>query len=466
MWLGRSRKAGGRGRWRHVPIEHLCAWPDEPSEELCTSVAASGLLQPLVVTPQGRGYIVLEGRRRYHAARRAGITRVPVVVVKLTPEDAVALRRWHPELEACEDATSMRVLALLEEARRRGVIDGEDVSRLRAKAEDEVIASIAEIWRSRKARVEPPPSPPPDSNAAVRRCEPARSATNGGERQALERLERMFATIAVRSRINGAEAERIVQLLLKHRQCAPDAFLDWRNGLPLDPLARNALLVCKMCLHMALGLKWTPLQVLRMGVAGLLHNVGLVALGWKPGPAAGAAEGLTAIEPIAHVDVGARLIQEARTWGFQVQSVCLDHHERWNGEGEPRGKRGEDVDLPTRMAALLDSFALLVNPWAGEGRAPRDAYRCIEAMTLAENLFDPGVLRAFAMHFSKFPVGSVLKLPGGEVARVVGPNPIDPARPHLRILEPEARRGSLADLEAHDDACEDLSLMWEAPAAS
>ena len=462
MWLGRGRKRGVESRVRNLPIECLCAWPGEPSEELCASVAASGLLRPLVVAPQGQGYVVLDGRRRYHAARRAGIERVPVVIVRLTPEEAAALRRWHPELDACEGATSMRVLALLEEARRRGIIDGEDVSRLRTKAEDEVIASIAEIWRSRKERSAHPPSAPSEPNAGERRSEPARSAANGGERQAVERLEGMFASIAVRGRINGAEVERIVQLLVRRRQAEPDAFIEWRNGLPLDPVARNALLVCKMSIHMALGLKWTPLQVLRMGVAGLLHNVGLVALGWKPGRA----EGLTVVEPIAHVDAGARLIQEARTWGFQVQSVCLDHHERWNGKGEPRGKRGEDVDLPTRMAALLDSFALLVNPWAGEGRAPREAYRCIEAMTLAESLFDPGVLRAFAMHFSKFPVGSIVKLPSGEIARVVGPNPIDPARPRLRILEPEAQRGGLADLDAPEDSCEDLSLRWEEPAVS
>ena len=145
MWLGRGRKRGAESRVRNLPLERLCAWPGEPSEELCASVAAHGLLRPLVVAPQGQGYIVLDGRRRYHAARRAGIERVPVVVVRLSPEEAVVLRRWHPELQTCEDAGSLRVLALLEEARRRGIIDGEDVIRLRAQAEDEVIASIAAV---------------------------------------------------------------------------------------------------------------------------------------------------------------------------------------------------------------------------------------------------------------------------------------------------------------------------------
>ena len=461
MWLGRGRKRGAESRVRNLPLERLCAWPGEPSEELCASVAAHGLLRPLVVAPQGQGYIVLDGRRRYHAARRAGIERVPVVVVRLSPEEAVVLRRWHPELQTCEDAGSLRVLALLEEARRRGIIDGEDVIRLRAQAEDEVIASIAEVWRARQARAAEPPSPGAEPSAGRREGTAAPQAGRGGCRQAVEGLEDMFARIAVRGRINGAQVERFVQFLVRRRQVEPETFIEWRNTLPLDPVARNALLVCKMCIHMALGLKWTPLQVLRMGVAGLLHNVGLVALGWKPGPT----EGLTVVEPIDHTEAGARLIREARTWGYQVQSVCLDHHERWNGRGEPRGKRGEEVDLPTRIAAFLDSFALLVNPWTGEGRTPREAYRCIEAMTLAEDLFDPGVLRAFALHFSKFPVGSIVRLPGGEIARVVGPNPIDPIRPRLRVLEPEARRGGLADLDDPADACEDLSLQWDASAA-
>jgi hypothetical protein len=486
MWPGRGKKKDVVAGWRYLPVERVRARDEDPPQDLCASVATSGLIQPLLVTPHGEGFVVLEGKRRFQAARRAGMARVPAVVIDLSPEAAAEVRRWHPELDLPAPVATGRVAALLEEARRRGIIDGREANRLGSKEEGEVFAVLTDIWRTKKAggvativpqepgdassggaeiaepedaepsasEASPSPELPP---AGEQRAAPSRRGRAAEERQAVERVEQFFASASVRGRINGPEAERIVQLILKNRQNDPHAFLDWRNGLPLEPVARNAMLVAKMSLHMAQGLKWTRLQVLRMGVAGLLHNVGLAALGWKPG----LAEGPAAPEPITHVDAGARLIQEARTWGFQVQSVCLDHHERWNGSGEPRHKTGEEVDLPTRMIALFDTFALLVNPWHGEGIAPREAFARVEAMAAAEQLFDPTVCRAFAAHFSKYPVGSVLKLADGAIARVVAANPSDPARPRLRVMEPEAQRDRFLDLEPGENACEDLSLTWE-----
>lgn len=50
-------------------------------EELAESIRTQGLVQPLVVTPEGEGtYAIIAGERRWRAARRAGLESVPVVV--------------------------------------------------------------------------------------------------------------------------------------------------------------------------------------------------------------------------------------------------------------------------------------------------------------------------------------------------------------------------------------------------
>jgi ParB family chromosome partitioning protein len=55
---------------------------DEPAiEELAESIRAQGIVQPLVVTPEGEGiYAIIAGERRWRAARRAGLEEVPVVI--------------------------------------------------------------------------------------------------------------------------------------------------------------------------------------------------------------------------------------------------------------------------------------------------------------------------------------------------------------------------------------------------
>ncbi len=52
---------------------------------LVASICKRGLLQPLIVAPDGR---LLAGRRRLEAARRAGLATVPVVVCEITSERA------------------------------------------------------------------------------------------------------------------------------------------------------------------------------------------------------------------------------------------------------------------------------------------------------------------------------------------------------------------------------------------
>ncbi len=57
---------------------------DARLEELAASIKANGVIQPIVVRKTGDGYRIIAGERRWRAARRAGLTRVPVVVKDLS----------------------------------------------------------------------------------------------------------------------------------------------------------------------------------------------------------------------------------------------------------------------------------------------------------------------------------------------------------------------------------------------
>jgi len=65
--------------------------------ELADSIADNGILQPILVRPRAgtssttSGYEIVAGERRYRAALKAGLTRVPVVVRQLTDEETLAL---------------------------------------------------------------------------------------------------------------------------------------------------------------------------------------------------------------------------------------------------------------------------------------------------------------------------------------------------------------------------------------
>ncbi|MBW8878838.1 MAG: ParB/RepB/Spo0J family partition protein [Acidobacteria bacterium] len=73
---------------RTLPIDSLkpnrfqprTQFADAALEELAESIRAQGIVQPLVVTPEGDGWAIIAGERRWRAARKVGLESVPVVV--------------------------------------------------------------------------------------------------------------------------------------------------------------------------------------------------------------------------------------------------------------------------------------------------------------------------------------------------------------------------------------------------
>jgi ParB family chromosome partitioning protein len=107
--LAAQRKGMGRGlaailpessaggpELRELPVEQIEPNPEQPRsrfdagalEALAGSISSAGLLQPLIVRPlddEGR-YELVAGERRWRAAQKAGLERVPAVV-RTSPQD-------------------------------------------------------------------------------------------------------------------------------------------------------------------------------------------------------------------------------------------------------------------------------------------------------------------------------------------------------------------------------------------
>ena len=65
---------------------------DEGIDELAASISSQGLLQPVVVRPRAAGgFELIAGERRWRAAQRAGLERVPVVVRDVDDRGALAM---------------------------------------------------------------------------------------------------------------------------------------------------------------------------------------------------------------------------------------------------------------------------------------------------------------------------------------------------------------------------------------
>ncbi|NOT48962.1 MAG: ParB/RepB/Spo0J family partition protein [Acidobacteria bacterium] len=83
-------------------------------DELAVSIKANGIVQPIVVRKNGGGYQIVAGERRWRAAQRAGLRRVPVVVREVADEKLLEIALieniQRQELNPVEEARAFRKL--------------------------------------------------------------------------------------------------------------------------------------------------------------------------------------------------------------------------------------------------------------------------------------------------------------------------------------------------------------------
>jgi ParB family transcriptional regulator, chromosome partitioning protein len=112
----------GRGDVRMIPIASIEPHPGQPRRsfdeatlaELAESIAARGLIQPIVVRPHGHRFQIVAGERRWRAAQKARLHELPAIVRDFSEEETleVALLEniQRQDLNAIEEAQAYRRL--------------------------------------------------------------------------------------------------------------------------------------------------------------------------------------------------------------------------------------------------------------------------------------------------------------------------------------------------------------------
>ncbi|OGD22486.1 MAG: hypothetical protein A2Y69_02845 [Candidatus Aminicenantes bacterium RBG_13_59_9] len=68
------------GQVRPNPLQPRKNFDEAAIQDLARSIKTSGVLQPIVVVPEGDHYKIIIGERRFRAAQRAGLPKVPVLI--------------------------------------------------------------------------------------------------------------------------------------------------------------------------------------------------------------------------------------------------------------------------------------------------------------------------------------------------------------------------------------------------
>jgi diguanylate cyclase (GGDEF)-like protein/putative nucleotidyltransferase with HDIG domain len=122
--------------------------------------------------------------------------------------------------------------------------------------------------------------------------------------------------------------------------------------------AEHSRTVGRFARAIAEGMGLDEEHVARIALAGVLHDIGKVALPdsilRKPGPLAPDEE----LEMRRHSEIGARMLHGAEL--HDVAEWVEAHHERPDGRGYPAGLSGDEIPLEARILSVADSYEAMI----------------------------------------------------------------------------------------------------------
>jgi putative nucleotidyltransferase with HDIG domain len=168
--------------------------------------------------------------------------------------------------------------------------------------------------------------------------------------------------------------------------------------------------VTDLACAMAKIMEVPPTQIEGIRVAGLLHDIGKIAIPTeilsKPGK-------LNEVEYEmikTHAKVGYNILKKIE-FPWPVARTVLQHHERWNGSGYPHGIRSEDILLEARILAVADVMEAM-----SSHRPYRPSIGADKALDeISQNrgiLYDPAVADACITAFTQAGFRFTSPLPG------------------------------------------------------
>ncbi len=179
-----------------------------------------------------------------------------------------------------------------------------------------------------------------------------------GEEEFIKLLSSVISTIIVkkildeRFKINQFKTEYFQRELL-HKLVEASEFRDNETGKHIIRVTEYSVLIAKK-----LNLPDKDIELLRLGAP--LHDVGKISIPdsilLKPGKLT--EEEFNTMK--THTTVGGELLAETNSEYLNAaKDIALSHHEKWNGEGYPKGLKGTDIPLFGRICAVADVFDAL-----------------------------------------------------------------------------------------------------------
>ncbi|WP_280769016.1 HD-GYP domain-containing protein [Salipaludibacillus daqingensis] len=196
----------------------------------------------------------------------------------------------------------------------------------------------------------------------------------------------------------------------------------------------HSLNVAIYSIAMARELKFSEEEQLTVGVGALLHDIGKTEISSKILQKADKLTPEEMTEVKKHPEIGFDILRKCFELSTVSAHCAFQHHERIDGNGYPRGIKGNDIHPYAKIIAIADVFgAVTSNRVYSKAILPHEGMELMFAG--AGTQFDLKMIQAFRKTVAIYPVGLTVILNDGRKALVVQQHKLNSERPVVRIIE-------------------------------
>jgi HD-GYP domain-containing protein (c-di-GMP phosphodiesterase class II) len=202
-------------------------------------------------------------------------------------------------------------------------------------------------------------------------------------------------------------------------------------------LYRHAVNMCLVSLAAATASGFSRGQVMEIGQAALLADVGMMMVPEAILLKAGKLTEQELGEIHRHPATSFALLEKIQGVSDFVLAAAYQHHERITGAGYPLRRSNLQISQVARIVAISDTLCAMVHK-----RSHRDALTPQMALDKVikmgqMNFLDPALIKNLLRYLSVYPIGTYVELASGRMGRVIAAHPDDPTRPVISILRTE-----------------------------
>ncbi len=292
----------------------------------------------------------------------------------------------------------------------------------------------------------------------------------------------MFQEARMGKAVDTGNAQKLVEEISDSIMRNPGALISLARLKTADDYTyMHSVAVCALMIALGRQLKLDEEQIRKVGIAGLLHDLGKAMMPMevlnKPGKLTD--EEFRIIK--THPEEGYKLLVNGSGVDEVTLDVVLHHHEKTDGSGYPKGLKGSEISLHAKMGAVCDVYdAITSNRPYKAGWCPAESLR--KMAEWANGHFDPVVFQAFVKSLGIYPIGSLVRMNSGRLGIVIEQSPKSLLAPRLKVffstrsnarIKPEiidlARPGCPEKIASREDPAAwnfaDLHELWSGEGA-